>query len=792
MALIAILLFLILRRIFQRIYAPKTYLVEETRRVRPLPRSLLGWLPALFALPREDLIRTSGLDAYFFARYLYVHALFFIASFILLAIILFPIYAVNGKGSSGGKTGLDLLTFGNIALQHSSRYTAPLILAYLFILSFLGLIYLEMKAFIGKRQALLRSSAYRSHGSATTILVMGIPKVYMSTDVLRSIFNQYPGGIRYLWLNRHFKDLSKKVNERMKFVEKLETIECKLIRGVLKKRKKTPMERRFEQGTFDHFIPKKKRPTIRVGSIRCWGEKVDAINYYKEKISQLNTEIDQLKEMIESYPLSNSAFIQFNEQIAAHMAIQSVASSVPLTMTPRYMNIKPTTIVWSNLNFTYYEKKIRQLLSLAATTTLIVFWAIPVAFVGLLSNITYLTEKFPFLRFIDNLPRSLVGLITGLLPTILLAILMALLPIVLRFLARFSGLPTTDAIDRYVQGSYFVFQVVHVFLVVTISSSVSSVVLAIIQNPPSAATILAANIPTASHFFLSFLALQGLSVASALLLQLSTFLLFHLLGFLFDHTPRKKARRYFTLSSLSWGTVFPIFTNFVVITIVYSIIAPLMLLIAGIAFALFYIAYLYTMFYVSDFPNDSGGLAYSRAIYQSFTGIYLMEILLSGLFFLAQNEQRSPVTIPHGILMCILILITVGGHLTMISTFDPLTFYLPVDANEYAKVESSQLDSIPWSKRINKILRPTMNENIPMDEDEERNREDAYLHPAVKDPSPIIWIPEDRLGMAIDEVRRTSLSGWNLIMSTRGARFNEKNQIEVDGPSPDYTIETRF
>jgi hypothetical protein len=32
------------------------------------------------------------------------------------------------------------------------------------------------------------------------------------------------------------------------------------------------------------------------------------------------------------------------------------------------------------------------------------------------------------------------------------------------------------------------------------------------------------------------------------------------------------------------------------------------------------------------FPNNSGGLAFSRVIYQSFTGIYLMEIMLAGLF----------------------------------------------------------------------------------------------------------------------------------------------------------------
>lgn len=785
-AAIQILLFILIRTCFKRIYAPKTYLVEEERRVKPLPKSLLGWLPVLLRMPQEDLIRTSGLDAYFFARYLYVHGLFFLCSFVILAIILFPIYAVRGKGEPFGKQGLDLLTFGNIAPEYSSRYGAPLVLAYVFIGTFLCILYTEMKNFVKKRQALLRSTAHQSHASATTILIIGIPKSYMSYSILQRIFEKFPGGIRHIWLNRNLKDILSKANERMKLVEQLETTLCKLIRNVLKKQKTLDIKEN-NNDPFNRYIPEKKRPTLRIGRIPllsslCFGTKVDTISHCKQKISQLNTELDEAKESLDAYPVLNSAFIQFNEQIAAHIAAQSVASSIPLTMTPRYIDVKPANIVWSNLNLTFYEIRLRRLLSVTLTTILIVFWAIPVAFVGILSNLTYLTNKLTFLQFIYNLPAPLLGIITGLLPTILLAILMALLPIVLKLLAKLSGIPTTDAIDRHVQSSYFIFQVVHVFLVVTISSSFSSVIVDIIQNPTSAASILAANIPTASNFFLSFLALQGLSVASGVLLQIGTLILFYLLGKLFDNTPRKIARRYFTLSSLSWGTLFPIFTNFVVITIAYSIISPLMLLIAGLAFFLFYIAYLYSMFYVSDFPNDSGGLAFSRAIYQSFIGIYLMEILMAGLFLLAQNERGSQSAIAQGILMCVLILITIGVHWTMCSSFDPLTYYLPVDVDEYDKLKSRK--TIP---NMNTVTRDNC------------NMEDAYLHPAIRDPRPIIWLPQDRLNIAEDEVRRTSLSGLNLSVSIQGARFNEKNKIEVDSPAPDAehclnedSIQTRF
>ncbi|CAF1222571.1 unnamed protein product [Adineta steineri] len=789
-AIIEITIFVIIRKKLKRIYEPKTYLGDENQRVEHLPSTCCGWLSTLLKMPQEDLIRTSGLDAYFFARYLYMHAFFFLSSFVLVALILLPVYIVDGKGASFGKTGLDILTFGNIQPRYSSRYAAPLVLAYIFIGAYLYFLYTEMKVFVGKRQTFLRSPAYQSCGSATTILMTAIPKEYMSEAVLFRIFNQFPGGVKYIWLNRNLKDLPDKADERMKLVEELETTECKLIRAALKdeaKYRKTIIE----EDIIDKYFLETKRPTMRTGPIPvlsslCFGEKVDTLTYCKETISQLNTTIERAKTSLDKYVVINSAFIQFNKSIAAHMAVQCVAASIPLAMTPRYIDVKPANIVWSNLTLTYYEKKVRELAILAATIALIIFWAIPVSFVGILSNLTYLTDKLTFLRFIYNLPTALLGLITGLLPTVLLAILMALLPIVLRLLAKMSGIPTTDAIDRYVQGSYFVFQVVHAFLFVTISSSVTSVITLIIQNPPSAATILAANIPTASNFFFSFLALQGLSMAANVLLQVVVLILFYLLGTLFDNTPRKKSRRYFTLSSLEWGTIFPIFTNFVVITLVYSIIAPLILIISGFAFALFYIAYIYTIFYVADFPNDIGGLMFPRAIYQSFTGIYLMEILLAALFFLAQNEFGSQSAIPEGVLMCILIVITIGVHFIMSSSFNSLTHYLPMDAEELSPLE------VPVSRKpVMQVLNLSRTNNVTNIDDAtnelyDNTVEHAYMHPVLRDPKPIVWIAEDKLGIAAEEVRRTRASGLNILMSTKGARFNKKMKIEIDSMPPDH------
>lgn len=101
-------------------------------------------------------------------------------------------------------------------------------------------------------------------------------------------------------------------------------------------------------------------------------------------------------------------------------------------MAPRYIGIDPTQVIWSNLRIRWWERVIRYFATVGFVVALIIFWAIPTAVVGAISNINFLTQKVPFLRFIDSVPNWIKGVITGLLPTVAMAVLMALLPIVLR------------------------------------------------------------------------------------------------------------------------------------------------------------------------------------------------------------------------------------------------------------------------------------------------------------------------------------------------------------------------
>lgn len=116
-----------------------------------------------------------------------------------------------------------------------------------------------------------------------------------------------------------------------------------------------------------------------------------------------------------------------------------------------------------------------------------------------------------------------------------------------------------------VQTWYFVFQVIQVFLITTLASGAAATVTNIIEQPSQAVYLLAKNLPKASNFYISYLVLYGVGTSAKELLGLVPLLMFVILGPLLDKTPRKKYNRYVGIRNLSWGKLYPKFTNLVVI-----------------------------------------------------------------------------------------------------------------------------------------------------------------------------------------------------------------------------------
>ena len=109
-------------------------------------------------------------------------------------------------------------------------------------------------------------------------------------------------------------------------------------------------------------------------------------------------------------------------------------------------------------------------------------------------------------------PLALTSAVQGVLPPAALAVLFMLLPIVLRLFAKFEGIPLNSAIERSLMTRYFIFLFIHGFIIVTLASGLVASIPLIANNPGSAVTLLATQLPLASTFFLTCVAVsQGVA-----------------------------------------------------------------------------------------------------------------------------------------------------------------------------------------------------------------------------------------------------------------------------------------
>lgn len=485
------------------------------------------------------------------------------------------------------------------------------------------------------------------------------------------------------------------------------------------------------------YITPKDRDTMRLPlfkwdwwpSIPLIGKKVDTIYHCRKELARLNAEIDEDQAHPERYPLMNSAFIQFNHQVAAHMACQSLSHHVPRQMDPRTVEVNPNYVLWENLTMKWWERYLRLFGVIVLIVGLIIFWGIPVSFTGALSQVSTLinTKGFHWLEFLERLPEWLLSFIQGVLPPLFLAILFAVLPILLRFLAGATGTTTAGERELLVQNFYFAFVFVQLFLVVSLSTGITATIEKITNDPISIPQTLAENLPKAANYFFSYMILQALSISSGTLLQIGAVAIILLFGF-FDTTPREKVSRVLNRSGINWGTMIPVYTNFGAIGIVYSIISPLIIIMMLITFCLFWFTYRYQMIYVSYAKAETNGLIFPKAVNQLFTGLYFLELCLIGLFFLQDNRA----CVPHAIIMIVTLIFTVLYQYVLNRAFSPLFTYLPITFEDEAverDQEFQRIQAAKWTKEDDAEHQSLVGEHAAQTaEDRERAHMEALDH----------------------------------------------------------------
>ena len=569
------------------------------------------------------------------------------------------------------------------------------------------------------------------------------------------------------------------------------------------------------------FSPADGRPSHRLPLLGCsWlpglpliCQRVDTILWCRDRLAQLNLEIEEDQKHPERFRLLNSAFVHFNQQAASHMASQCVAHHVPRAMAPRIAEISPHDVVWDNMSLHWFQEWVRTMVVACALVLMTSAWAFPIAWTAALAQLEYLVETTTWLSAArqNEALASFAKIAAGVAPSVILSILLQLVPFLLEFLSFVKGAKTRTQQTEFMQRFHFIFLFFQVFFVVSLASFFTTSAEQLferakqLRSANDVLVLLATNIPKAANYFLSYMVLQALYTSSITLLQANALFQWFVLSPLFDRTPRDKWARSTKLSEVRWGSFFPTYTNFACIALVYCVISPLISLFAVVTFALLWAAQRYTMLYVIRFQSDTGGVLYPRALNQTFTGLYVMELCLAGLFFIVEGPDTPGPCIAHGVVMLFVFFLTVVYQILLNRSFGPLLQYLPMtiedeailrdrafqrDDEEKKRRNSAAVDrkdgQSPYEKAHHyggvsgelRVLSPQRREQLMAF---------AFQHEASRARSLFIWIPSDGLQVSEAEIAETNNFSRYLSISTHNASLDENGEVIYGGAPPDFS-----
>jgi len=347
----------------------------------------------------------------------------------------------------------------------------------------LYLISRECVYFINVRQAYLLSPYYASRLSSRTVLFSCVPGDMQSNKKIRMIFGD---SVKNVWIPREAEDLDKLVGEREQTANRLEKAELLLIRKANKAYRKnlnaglTPSMHTQDVGekpldvsissdgsvspistkspitqtipataliatpprapvtppdvngsVAAQWIPAENRPRHR--PLANYGRRVDTIKWTRDRLKVLAPKISKLRRQYrkgEGLAIP-AVFVEFHTQVDAQSAYQTLAHHRANQMEPEIIGVRPQEIVWPSLYMSWMQRIVRRFLVQGFVTVLVIFWAIPAALAGFISNIKFLV-KIPILSWLHYLPSVLLDLISGLLPALALMWLMSLVPGILR------------------------------------------------------------------------------------------------------------------------------------------------------------------------------------------------------------------------------------------------------------------------------------------------------------------------------------------------------------------------
>ncbi|CAA6654127.1 unnamed protein product [Spirodela intermedia] len=657
-AFIFLILFAILRLqpINDRVYFPKWSFV--TKFVNCDFKSylrFLSWMPEAIKMPELELIDHAGLDSAVYIRIYLLGLKIFVPFMVFALCILVPF-------NCGGRSLEDLkdVTFSDIdKLQYQMWHLDQRGLTYftLFIiilpdtLPVLGpfgnglcfsfwtfyVLYKEYKVIAFMRLRFLASE--RRRPDQFTVLVRNVPP---DTD---ETINEHLE--HFFCVNHPDHYLTHQVVYNANYLSKL-----------VEKKKKI-------QNWLDYYEIKYsknsgKRPSTKTGFLGLCGKRVDALEYYTQKLERV---INDPKAIM---PV---AFVSFKTRWGAAVCAQTQQSSNPTLWLTEWAP-EPCDVYWPNLAIPYVKLTIRRLIMAVALFFLTFFFMIPIAFVQSLASLEGIERVVPFLSPIMEI-KVIKSFIQGFLPGIALKIFLILLPKILMTMSKIEGFVSLSTLERRSAAKYYLFILVNVFLGSIITGTAFEQLNSLIKQSASNIPItVGVAIPLKATFFITYIMVDGWSGVAAEILRVKPLIMYHLRNTFIVKTEQDRQQA-MDPGSLEFASSEPRIQFYFLLGLVYSVVTPILLPFIVIFFGFAYVVFRHQIINVYHQQYESGAAFWPDVHRRILYAMIISQILLMGLMTSKKASDSTP-------LLLVLPILTVWFHVLCKTRFEPAFVKFPL------------------------------------------------------------------------------------------------------------------
>lgn len=202
--------------------------------------------------------------------------------------------------------------------------------------------------------------------------------------------------------------------------------------------------------------------------------------------------------------------------------------------------------------------------------------------------------------------------------------------------------------------------------------------------------------------------------------------------------------------------------------VIYSVIAPLILLFSTIIFGSLWILYRSYPPKLSDSILNGRGQFYPTAIHQLFIGVYFMELCLGGLFVLVRSPDGKSACTAQALTIAIV------GFFTVI-------FHSTIDYRGRLRWKSiAMCGSKVFSCEKEKSEKEQIQEHSTATTVHSSGHENSGSISRC-----IVWVPRDSIGIAENEGYHSRKQNKRLILSCDGAFLNRHGKIVLRGGPPE-------